>query len=119
MPSRTVSKLSGFTSTNFRSFSLGSGSFGLAGEIAQNAHDEREFFQFDGAADFDVVGDMNARGPNPVQFVLCALSSHSIASLRVLPKLYSGGGLSSSLLPSVLICGLMHKECDSRSTHLY
>ena len=40
MLSSTESKLSGLTSTNFRSFSGGSGSIGLAGKVAQHAHDE-------------------------------------------------------------------------------
>ena len=70
MPSSTVSKLSGLTSTNFRSLSLGSGFFRLAGEIAEYAHHEGQFFLFDRAAGFDVVGDLNARGADPIQFML-------------------------------------------------
>ena len=60
---------------------MGSGASGWPGEIAQNAHDEREFLEFDRVADFHVVGDVDARRADPIQFVLCALFCH-------LPSLY-------------------------------
>ena len=77
MPSSTLSKLSGLTSTNFRSFSLGSGFGRLAGEVAQYAHHKGQFLQFDRVADLDVVGDLHARRSHPIQLMLCALSCHS------------------------------------------
>ena len=53
----------------------------LTGEIAQNAHDEGQFLQFDGAAGFHVVGDVDTRGTDAIQLMLCAFSRHAL-SLR-------------------------------------
>ena len=39
---------------------------GLAREISQDSHHEREFFQFNRVADLDVVGHVHARGPHAV-----------------------------------------------------
>ncbi len=50
---------------------LGQRFVGLAGEISQNAHDKGQFLEFDGAAGFHVVGDMDTRGTDAIQFVLC------------------------------------------------
>ena len=75
MLSSTVSKLSGFTSTNLRSFSFGSGSSGWPVK-SQYTHDERQFFHFDGVADFHVVRDLDPRRADSIQFVLRAFSCH-------------------------------------------
>src|ERR1051325_3824725 len=39
---------------------------GLAGEISQDAHDKRQFLQFDGTASFHIIGNMDTRGPDTI-----------------------------------------------------
>jgi hypothetical protein len=40
---------------------------GLAAEIGHHAHHEGDLLHFNGVADFDVVGDMDARRPDALQ----------------------------------------------------
>ena len=68
----------------FPLFELGQRLLRLAGEIAEYPNDKGQLLQFDCAADFDVVGNLHAGGTHPVQFVLCALSSHKISLLGFL-----------------------------------
>src|ERR1039458_2075584 len=61
----------------FAIFQTGKRVHGLAGEITQNAHDERQFLDFDGVADFHVVSNLDAWRANAVDFVLRTLSCHA------------------------------------------
>ncbi len=70
----------------------------LTGEITQYSHDEWEFLQFNRVADFNVVGDVHARRPNPVQLVLCTLFSHK------LPLEWDGAGVSRGRNADGLYC---------------
>ena len=63
---------------------LGKRLLGLAGEVAQDAHDEGQFLDFDGAADFDVVGDLHAGRTHAVEFMLRALFCHDEILRRIL-----------------------------------
>src|SRR5580700_4728921 len=49
---------------------------GLSGQISEHTHDERQFFQFDRIANFNVVGDVYARRADAIQFMLRTFSSH-------------------------------------------
>src|ERR1039457_2488426 len=49
---------------------------GLAREVAQYAHDERQFLNFDGVAHFHIVRNLHAWWPHPIEFVLHAVSCH-------------------------------------------
>src|SRR5580693_3150623 len=50
---------------------------GLAREVGQDAHDERQLLHLDRAAELDIVGDLNARRPHAAQLFLGALG-HSL-----------------------------------------
>ena len=50
--------------------------FRLAREVAENAHHEGQFLHFDRVADLHVVGDVDARRPNPIELMLCAFFCH-------------------------------------------
>ena len=78
MPSRTESKLSGLTSTNFRSLSFGKWLFWVAGEVSEDAYDEGQFFDFDCATHLNVVSNLNSRRAHAIQFVLRTLSCHVV-----------------------------------------
>src|SRR5579883_506241 len=57
--------------------------FRLAGEIAKNAHYKRQFLQFDGIANFYVVGDLNSGRADPLQLLVYALTRHDRQLLSV------------------------------------
>ena len=85
MPSSTVSKLSGLTSTNFRSLSFGKRLLGLASEIAHHPHDKWQFLDFDCPTDLHVVSNLNPRRTNPIQFMLRTFSCHRNSEWRRCP----------------------------------
>src|SRR5215467_24414 len=55
----------------------GQGFHGLAREITQYSHNERELFQFDRATDLHVISDVHSRRSHSIKLMLCALSCHS------------------------------------------
>ena len=83
MLASTSSKLSGVTSTNFRSFSFASGSTGWPREVAEHAHHERQLLELDRAARLDVVADLNARGTDALELFLRTLSCHALSLVLV------------------------------------
>jgi hypothetical protein len=80
MPSSTVSKLSGLISTNLRVFQFRKRLFRLPGEIAEDSNHEGQFFQFDSAAHFDVVGNLDAGRTDAVKLMLCTVDLHAARS---------------------------------------
>jgi hypothetical protein len=59
----------------------------LAGEVSQYTHDERQFFNFDGVANFHVVRNLYPRWPHSIEFVLRAVFCHNAT-----PKFPKDGG---------------------------
>jgi hypothetical protein len=49
----------------------------LAGEIAQDTHDERQFLDLNGVANFHVVRYLNSRRTYTIEFVLRAIFCHN------------------------------------------
>nr|GEU28409.1 hypothetical protein [Tanacetum cinerariifolium] len=54
----------------------------LARQVGQQAHDQRQFLLLDGATDFDVVGDLYARGTVPSHPFLQAVCHHTLTRAR-------------------------------------
>src|SRR5262249_30173546 len=71
--------------------------FRLAGEIAKHADHEWQLFQLDGAANLDVVGDVDARRPHAIELMLQTLFLGHTHSLLVNTISGRGRGLSGSL----------------------
>jgi hypothetical protein len=50
----------------------------LPGKIPEHADNKRQLLWSNGTADLDVVSDLDSRGPNLVQFILCTLPRHAV-----------------------------------------
>jgi len=60
----------------FPVFQPGKRFFGLSGKVGQDAHHERQFFDFNGVANLDIVGYVHARRSDSSEFLVDAFSCH-------------------------------------------